>query len=174
MDHKRAHLTLMALLAVTLLHASLTRSAVAAAPIRESAVLSPFTLTGICAFDVRIDPLVNKAKILTFVDRAGTPRLQLFTGSFKQRATNVSTGRSLDFNTSHAGRAETLPDGTLRITFAGRVIGWIANRSDVPAFAPRMFVVSGRAVAEFDAAGTHFLSLTVQGEVLDLCAALAG
>ena len=174
MNYMCTRLTLMTLLAVTLLQASLTRSAAAVAPIRERWVVGPFTLTGICPFAVRLDPVVNKVKITTFVDKEGTPRLQLHTGSLKVRVTNLSTGHALDLTVSNARRDETLPDGTLRSTFTGRVFGWIANPSDVPTFAPRMFVVAGRTVAEFDAAGTHFLDLSVQGQVIDVCAALAG
>src|SRR5919199_3849562 len=148
MKVNRSRVLRMTLLVVMLLLAGQGQPVAAAVPIRETFVFDPVTYTGVCTFDVRLDPLVNMLKLTTLVDKEGQARFQLMTGAFKVRVTNLSTGQFLDLNSAHAARIEVWPDGSQRITFGGRVIG-ILVPGQLPEFTPRLFLASGRTVADF-------------------------
>lgn len=164
----------VALLTVIMLLVSQVQIAAADRPIREPLSPASFTISGVCSFDVGLEDLVNKEYITTFFDKEGNVAMQIVTGTLKTRVTNLSTGESLDLNISGPGRTVLAPDGTATLTGTGRWL-WILLPDFTPPGVPTgLFLISGQQVAVFDAAGNIVEFTVVGGQVVDLCAALAG
>jgi hypothetical protein len=56
-------------------------------------VNGPFTISGVCSFDVFAEPTGNKEKLATFFNQDGDITFQVLTGVNKWRLTNVETGK---------------------------------------------------------------------------------
>ena len=161
------------LLALIMLLARQVQTAAADQPIRQPLPLDPFTISGVCDFDVAVDILANKEVATTFTDQEGNLTQQLVTGVFKFRLTNLSTGESLDLNISGPGRTVFAPDGSFTIFGEGRWLWPVPEgiSSNVPA---GLFLIVGHHVVEFDAAGNITEFTAEGGQVVAVCAALAG
>jgi hypothetical protein len=154
-------------------------------PVGPDAVVKPlqedlpfdaaFTLSEVCPFDVQVAPLSSREIITTFFDRRGDVAMQLITGPLKKvEVINLDTGESLVLNLPDAGRilieedrATFLQEGPwLTIVLPGAF-------QDDPDFAG-LSLTKGKVVSEFDPGTGEFLGyLSSEGEVVDLCAALA-
>ncbi len=121
---------------------------------------------GFCPFGVQIDVLVYKQKEIDV--KHG---ITMMTGSLKVRLTNVDSGTALDLNIPGPGKNISSSDGatTTEIMTGPWLLG--VPEGVLPDFNPRLFLSQGRVVGLADADG-NWLSLTVHGNVTDLCAAL--
>jgi hypothetical protein len=84
---------------------------------KPSRVYSPFSddsFSGICSFTVSRHILVNNTYLTTFSD--GT---QMYTGTFKERLTNETSGKYIDFNGSGPIVIKFNADGTITETDFG-------------------------------------------------------
>jgi hypothetical protein len=84
---------------------------------KPTRVYSPFSddsFPGVCSFTVSRHILVNRTYLTTFSD--GT---LLYTGTFKERLTNDTTGKSIDFNGSGPIVIVFNADGTVTETDFG-------------------------------------------------------
>ena len=100
---------------VTAVGAALIVSAASAD--RPTRVFSPFSndsFPGVCSFTVDREILVNNSYLTTFSD--GT---QLYTGTFKERLTNETSGKYIDFNGSGPIILTYNSDGTVTETDFG-------------------------------------------------------
>ncbi len=140
-------------------------------PTRQFIPASPFTLSGVCSFDVHIDFLANKEYATILVDHAGNPTAILTTGTLKVSLTNLSNGKSLDLNISGPGRSVTNPDGSATLTSWGP---WLWFIPPLPGFNTQLFFLAGQGIAQFDSNGNLTNFQVVGGTTEDLCAALAG
>ena len=116
---ERRHLTAtaraLAVLAVVLVAAACSISPAGAA--KPTRVYSPFsddTFPGVCSFTVARHILVTKSYLTTYSD--GTQR---YTGTFKERLTNLTTGKHIDFNGSGPIVITYNSDGTITETDRG-------------------------------------------------------
>ena len=161
------------LLALIMLLAGPVQTAAADQPVRQPLPLDPFMISGVCDFDVAVDILANKEVVTTFTDREGNVTEQLVTGVLKFRLTNIDTGESLDLNISGPGPTVFAPDGSFTIFGQGRWLWPVPEgiSSNVPA---GLFLIVGHHVVEFDATGNMTEFTVVGGQVVDVCAALAG
>jgi hypothetical protein len=166
----RLTVTMLAMLAALLF--SQVGTVGANQPTRQFIPASPFTLSGVCSFDVHIDFLANKEYATILVDHAGNPTAILTTGVLKVSLTNLSNGKSLDLNISGPGRSVTNPDGSATLTSWGPWL-WFIAPGDLPNYSPRMFFISGQMVAQFNSDG-HLTALQIiGGTTQDMCVALA-
>ncbi len=131
----------------------------------------PFTLTGVCPFDIYEEPLRNKEKIATFYGESGNITFQIISGVNKWRFTNLSTNKSLDINASGPGRLTVQPDSaTVRLEGGGVSFFYIPNP---PPGIPNYALTSGRLVADLDLATFEISQVQAQhGTVQDICALL--
>jgi hypothetical protein len=83
-------------------------------PTRESVAFENETYEGVCAFTVERQVLVDKTYLTTFGD--GTQR---YTGTFKERITNKTSGKYIDFNGSGPVILVYNADGTVTETDFG-------------------------------------------------------
>ena len=133
---RRSRLVLITLTLVLLLF-NLVSIAAANPPTKEPLPAAPLTVTGKCDFDVLLEPLTNKEVITTFFDKEGNTRLFLITGAFRERLTNLSTGKSVDLNIPGPIQLIPQPDGSqIVITLEGnQLIGQMTTRGPIPLFA---------------------------------------
>jgi hypothetical protein len=156
-----------------MLLAGQVQTAAADQPTRQPLPFDPFTISGVCDFEVAVDILANKEIVTTFTDQEGNLTQQLITGVLKFRLTNLSTGESLDLNISGPARSVFAADGSFTVFGEGRALWPVPEgiSSNVPA---GLILTSGYYVAEFDAAGNMTEFTVVGGQVVEVCAALAG
>ena len=137
----------------------LASAAYAAKPTREPLPISDEVFSGVCSFSVQRHVLVNKSILTTYSN--GDQRI---TGTFKQRLTNLTTGKFIDLNSPGPVLLDFHPDGSLTEIDYG------------PQFARppgQLLVTTGKLIWEFDSAG-NFVSFTQQGGTArDVCALLA-
>ncbi len=164
----RLTVTMLAMLAALLF--SQVGTVGANQPTRQFIPASPFTLSGVCSFDVHIDFLANKEYATILVDHAGNPTAILTTGVLKVSLTNLSNGKSLDLNISGPGRSVTNPDGSATLTSWGP---WLWFIPPLLGFNTQLFFMAGQGIAQFDSNGTLTSFQVVGGTTRDLCAALA-
>jgi len=138
-------------------------------PVRVESPLAPLTLSGICPFDVLVEPLANRnnQKVTTFYDQNGNPRLSLVTGTLAVRLTNADSGKSIVVNIPGPGK---YLDGGQSAVFEGPWVIFLPPNT-VPG-SPALLYIRGRINMTFDASG-NTTSIRWQGQVQDLCAALA-
>lgn len=105
---------LVAVLSVVVAAAIAVSSASADKPTRVYSPFSDDSFSGVCSFTVSRHILVNKTYLTTFSD--GT---QMYTGTFKERLTNETTGKYLDFNGSGPIVITYNDDGTITETDRG-------------------------------------------------------
>jgi hypothetical protein len=86
----------------------------ASRPTREHAAFENETYEGVCAFTVERQILVDKTYLTTFSD--GTER---YTGTFKERIINLTSGKFIDFNGSGPVILVYNADGTVTETDFG-------------------------------------------------------
>ena len=146
---------------------SLPATALAVKPDRAPLELPPqldFTAGDVCPFAVHVEFIVNREKVMTFVDNGGAVVRQLTTGAFKVRLSPVSDPeQTVTLNISGPAHQVFHEDGTSTLTYAGRSISL---------YPPGTFVLTaGRAVVELDAKG-DFVSVTNIGVEQDVCAVL--
>src|SRR6185503_21306274 len=103
------------LLAVLIGAAVLASGASAAKPTRESLPIANEQFPGVCSFTVDRHVLVNKSILTTYSD--GDQRI---TGTFKQRLTNLTTGKFIDVNSSGPVLLDFHADGSLTEIDYGR------------------------------------------------------
>jgi hypothetical protein len=85
------HVRVLALFAVLIATAGLASSASAAKPTREPLPIANEQFPGVCSFTVDRHVLVNKSVLTTYSN--GDQRI---TGTFKQRLTNLTTGKFIE------------------------------------------------------------------------------
>jgi hypothetical protein len=78
----------------------------------------PSALTG-CGFDVLITPINSKMKFIAFTDQDDNLRVLLLNGPNLVLLTNVSTGKSLIFNSSAPGKLLIESDSSFRALVEG-------------------------------------------------------
>jgi hypothetical protein len=149
----------LALSAVVAVIAGVLASAASAAkPTREPLPISDEVFSGVCSFSVDRHVLVNKSILTTYSN--GDQRI---TGTFKQRLTNLTTGKFIDLNSPGPVLLDYHADGSLTETDYG------------PQFERppgQLLLTTGLVVWEFDAVG-DFVSYTQQGGTArDVCAIL--
>jgi hypothetical protein len=149
----------LALSAVVAVVAGVFASAASAAkPTREPLPISDEVFSGVCSFSVERRVLVNKSILTTYSN--GDQRI---TGTFKQRLTNLTTGKFIDLNSPGPVLLDFHPDGSLTEIDYG------------PQFARplgQLLVTTGKIIWEFDSNG-DFVSFTQQGGTSqDVCALL--
>jgi hypothetical protein len=172
-NHSR--LGLVTIPVVVLLPVGFVAPVAADPPTREDIPFETFTIPGelvpdaTCSFMVQVEALTNKEKITTFFDQEGNVRLQLVTGGLKVQLTNLTTGQSVDLNISGPIQTVPQPDGSSIVITQGPTL--FPFEPDVAPDLPRLALIHGRAVSEFDAEG-NFTLLCVQGRVEDVCAVL--
>jgi hypothetical protein len=149
----------LALSAVVVVVAGVCTSAASAVqPTREPLPISDEVFSGVCSFSVERHVLVNRSILTTY--STGDQRI---TGTFKQRLTNLSTGKFIDVNSSGPVLLDFHPDDSLTEIDYG------------PQFARppgKLLLTTGKLIWEFDSAG-DFVSFTQQGGTTqDVCALL--
>jgi hypothetical protein len=149
----------LALSAVVVVVAGVFASAASAVkPTREPLPIDDAVFSGVCSFSVERHVLVNRTIETTYSD--GTQRL---TGTFKQRLTNLTTGKFIDVNSSGPVLLDFHPDGSLTEIDYGRQFARPPGQ---------LLLTTGKLVWEFDSAG-NFVSFTQQGGTAqDVCALL--
>jgi hypothetical protein len=126
---------------------------------------------GYCSFPTHYDVVVNKeyGKITTLAD--GTTRIHE-TGSFKVRATNVDSERSVLLNASGPGTILIHPDGTVDVVGTGHWLITNLATDAAPFGLPGVMLTSGTLNESLDASATP-TALSVTGRAIDVCAAIA-
>ena len=136
-------------------------------PVRVRAPFVPFTISGICPFDVYWEALADKGYYKIFTDPTETR--YLLTGVLKSRFTNLQTGKSVDLNNSSQYTQVFYADGSATFTSSGPAI-WFGFAG--PGLPPLAYV-RGHVEVKLDAAG-NLVSTVVTGNVQDLCQTLGG
>lgn len=134
---------------------ALTPSAFAGKPTREPLPIADEEFSGVCSFTVARQVLVNRSVLTTYSD--GDQRI---TGTFKQRLTNLTTGKFVDVNSSGPILLDFHADGALTETDWGRQFVRPPGQ---------LLLTTGPVVWEFDSAG-NFVSFTQRGGTTqDVC-----
>ncbi len=164
---KRSHVT--GVLLGLLLASLLAQTALAGRPDRDPAPPPPGTIisltSGECPFPVDLLVLANKEYTLTFASGA-----QIVTGQLSVRATNVTTGGSVDLNvsgplfTSVAGSTLLLSGSSLLFLPAG------ATGADSPGV---LWLTRGPVFVDLSGEFLTFRLNAADASVTDLCAVLA-
>ena len=149
----------LALSAVVVVVAGVFASAASAAkPTREPLPISDEVFSGVCSFSVDRHVLVNRSILTTYSN--GDQRI---TGTFKQRLTNLTTGKFIDVNSSGPVLLDFHSDGSLTEIDYGRQFARPSGQ---------LLLTTGKLIWEFDSAG-DFVSFTQQGGAAqDVCAIL--
>ena len=133
----------------------------AAKPERAFAPADDIVVSGICAFDVLIETVVNKEYATTFFDQDGNVTRTQISGHLVQRVSRVGGDRAIVLNVSGPGRFVDTTEG-LFVDTHGRWLLFIAGE---------MFVLSGHGQFLVNDSETI---VSRRGNVLELCAILAG
>jgi hypothetical protein len=127
-------------------------------PTREPLPIADEEFSGVCSFTVARQVLVNRSILTTYSN--GDQRI---TGTFKQRLTNLSTGKFIDVNSSGPILLDYHADGSLTETDWGRQFERPPGQ---------LLLTTGPVVWEFDSAG-NFVSFTQRGGTTqDVCVLL--
>jgi hypothetical protein len=128
-------------------------------PAREPAAFENETYEGVCAFPVERQILVDKTYLTTFSD--GTQR---YTGTFKERIINKTSGKYIDFNGSGPVILVYNADGTVTETDFG------------PQFERppgQLLLTNGQFVWTYDSSFNVLSATQVSGTSRDVCALLS-
>jgi len=165
---KRSHLP--GVLLGLLLGLLVAQTALADRPSRDAAPPPPGTVialtSGECPFPVDLLVLTNKEYTLTFASGA-----QIVTGQLSIRATNVTSGRSVDLNvsgplfTSVGGSTLVLSGSSLLFLPAG------ATGANSPGV---LWLTRGPVLIDLSGPFLTFRLIAAGSSVTDLCAVLAG
>ena len=144
-----------------------TPAALADPPQRGPAVFDDFTTAPgeVCSFGLSFEVVENNVVETFFADG----RLQ-FTGHFVSRITNLTSGASIEVNTSGPGTLVLNEDGSASGFARGNSIFILFAGLDVGG--PALLHTNGRVDFTFAAEG-GISSLETHGNVTDLCEALA-
>jgi hypothetical protein len=165
-----ARAVLAAIMALPALLVISQASPVAASPpTREPLPAGPFTLTGVCSFDVQVTVPVNSEYLTTFYNRNGDVTMQLVTGALRPTLTNLSTGYSTTVNIPGPAHTEFNPDGSGQLIGTGPWLQW-GEVNDLLSW-PSLALVHGNYRIDFDSNG-EFTGGSSHGNVTDMCAAL--
>ena len=161
----------LAICVVALAAAALAGSAAADKPDRGPAPSGPldFPAGAVCPFPVSGIPTENRQHLTAFANGKVA-----FNGYFEAQLTNVSNGKSITLNAN--GAVRLTPEGDLlRIQSSGPIIWFLfpgdAGPGDVTT--GRTYLVKGNTDVLADPATLAFHSFETNGNVTDLCAALA-
>jgi hypothetical protein len=132
-------------------------------PIRVRAPFVPFTISGLCDFDVFWEALADKGYYTIHTDQDATR--YILTGVLKSRLTNLQTGKYVDLSNSSNYTQVYYDDGSASFTSSGPAI-WF----EVPGIASLAYV-RGRVSLAFDPYG-NLVATSVAGIVEDLCVTL--
>lgn len=149
---------LLVLLASMALAAQLASPASAAQPTREPLPIDNLVISGVCSFTVTRTVLVNKSFITTYSN--GDARI---TGVFKQRLTNVSTGKFVDVTSPGPVLLDFHPDGSLT------EIDYGPQLERPPG---RLLLTTGVVRWQFAANGDFVSYTQLSGSTRDVCAVL--
>ena len=116
-----------------------------------------------CAFDVRLDILVNEEVTTTFT-APGTEVRILTTGRLIVGLTNEATGREIDVNISGPGWTTVHADGSSTLLFLGEGLPFVDGA---------LFVSSGPVIQELAPDGSIVSTSAPTGHARDMCAALS-
>jgi hypothetical protein len=128
-------------------------------PTHEPVSFADRTFSGQCAFDVFRHVLENKSILTTYSDGS-----QLTTGTFKERLTNVSTGKFIDVNASGPILRVVHADGSSTETLRGRQFVRPFNQ---------LLITTGRVVVERNADGVIVGFSQQGGTTENVCELLA-
>jgi hypothetical protein len=170
----RFRLAALGLVALAVLLA-LPGGALAGKPTREVVPSEDFVVPAgaACAFAV-LAHAAGGVAVLTFTDAAGNPVRQLVTlvgGGGTQTLTNLATGTSLTVRTPGPAFFAANPDGSATLTGLGPGV-WPGPLPG--STTPGLFLIRGRFVVTFDAAGNPTAFSHVGPPIEDLCPQLAG
>jgi hypothetical protein len=161
----------LAICVVALAAAALAGSAAADKPDRGPAPSGPldFPAGAVCPFAVSGIPTENRQHVTAFANGKVA-----FNGFFEAQLTNVSNGKSITLNAN--GAVRLTPEGDLlRIQSSGPIIWFLfpgdAGPGDVTT--GRTYLVKGNTDVLADPETLAFHSFETNGNVTDLCAALA-
>lgn len=135
--------------------AASTSPAFADKPTREPLPVADENFSGVCSFTVARQVLVNRSVLTTYSN--GDQRI---TGTFKQRLTNLSTGKFMDVNSSGPILLDYHADGSLTETDWGRQFERPPGQ---------LLLTTGPVVWEFDSAGTFVSFKQRGGTTQDVC-----
>jgi hypothetical protein len=132
----------------------------------------PFVLPGgeFCNFDVRVTYTNINEVFTTRTNPDGSTTFRV-TGSAFATVTNVSTGKSLQFNISGPGTQTVFPDGTSVTDAHGPNLFW-TTRTNSFAGVPFLAYSTGHVTFTLDPSGKT-IAYSVSGRRTDVCAALA-
>ena len=133
--------------------------AAATPPTHESVSFADRTFTGQCSFSVFRHVLENRSVRTTFSNGD-----QLLTGTFKERLTNLSTGKSIDVNASGPVLTQFHADGSSTETARGRQFVRPFNQ---------LLITTGLTIVERNAAGTIVGFTQRGGTSQNVCTLLA-
>ena len=123
----------------------------------------------VCSFELLGEPLANNGKATTFPAAANGDVEMLITGTYVERLSNASTGKSIVENLSGPLHFTFHTDGSATLVLTGRTQLFFGS-ADIPA-GPRAYINSGRAEVTLSPDGTETL-VSQSGEQTDICAAL--
>ncbi len=132
-------------------------------PVRVRAPFIPFTISGVCTFDVYWEALADNGYYKIFTDQDATR--YILTGVLKSRLTNLQTGQSVDLANNSRYAQVFYNDGASSFTSNGPAI-WFG----MPGLEALMYV-RGKVSFEFDLAG-NLIKSVVKGNVENLCETL--
>lgn len=142
--------------------AALTAPAAAAKPDRYASPIDGFVIEGLCAFDVQLDVLVDRAHVTDFYDQDGNLVRTLYNGSIRIRVTNLETNASADLNVGGPGSDVYNADGTVTTTFLGLGIPLLTDSN----------LTRGRFEFLFSADFSEVVATGSSGFTEDLCEVL--
>ena len=151
----RRLLVLLALIAVA---APLASPASAAKPSREPLSIDNLVISDVCSFTVTRTVLVNKSFLTTYSN--GDARI---TGIFKQRLTNLSTGKFVDLTSPGPVLLDFHADGSLT------EIDYGPQFERPPG---QLLLTTGRVRWEFDENGDFVSYTQLSGSTRDVCQVL--
>ena len=139
----------------------------AAPPVRVPAEFAPieFAAGEVCGFPLRLEATVNKQTITTFSDG----RI-LITGAFRARATNLSTGESVELNTPGPLHIRPNPNGTLSVRGTGPTVFFFFPGDLGPGEPGALLYVRGQLRETVNAEFTAVVGpVTIRGRVQNIC-----
>jgi hypothetical protein len=139
--------------------ATLASSAFASRPTREYSPFSNESYSGVCTFTVERQILADNSYLTTFSD--GT---QLYTGTFKERIINETSGEYIDFNGSGPVILVYNADGTVTETDFG------------PQFERppgQLLLTDGQFVWTYDSSFNVLSAMQVSGTSRNVCTLLS-
>jgi hypothetical protein len=164
-----SRLALFALLAATLLALGLAQTAPVSAyrPVREFLPADDLRIEGVCDFPVFSHVTANKEYEKIYFNKDGVQTMDIVTGVFKVKLTNLDTHKSIDLNISGSSKEHDYSDGSGQMNLTGQNLFWYFPDKSLPA----MFTNSGQVQFRWDVEG-NLTGTSVKGHVVDICKAL--